>query len=559
MKRRICYSALLLFALPILVVMAEDAVIPYDHGLNSLEEITRKMDDAPALLFLTPSQLDAVEYPIPKSSKPASNKPNSLAISAYERESGRIRQIKTQQAKINILKAKVTTQEAALYQLRKVQSQFAGSSVELVRLQHAIEQIKRENVRLQQQLAVQAKERERQMQQKQERRNSSQLSQELAAQIKDSVKKAQQVIQQQQTLSQNQEVIAKIREQLAAKTKDSEQKNEQVKQLQQASSKLKAQQLAQLQLHQQELLKLHAQLAAQEKDSEQKMQQLKQFQEQLAAASKENEQKAQQVEKLQQELPKLQEQLSAHTKDNNQKVQELAKLQQKLIAAEEKQTVGMSFIKEPKTQVEKRDYAIGTALGNDILDLLNTKKTRGVDVNLQIALAGVADVINGKTKLAQEQIAKALYESELELKNQHEKIKQRNEKQGRNYIDKFKQQPHVVQSKKGFYYLIDYVGDSIIGEGDTVAVVVKESLIDGKVIKDMDVAGTTISQPLSAYPPLFREALGKLKNHGNMTLVVPPELAYGDKGMEPDIPPGATMVYNVRILDVIPTSQQKDP
>ena len=361
--------------------------------------------------------------------------------------------------------------------------------------------------------------------QKASQQESVKLQEQLASQAKDIEQKAQQIAQLQQA---GQQESAKLQEQLAAQTKDSEQKAQQIAQLQQAS--------------QQESAKLREQLAAQTKDSEQKAKQIAELQ--LAS---------------QQESAKLQEQLAAQTKDNEQKVQELAQLQQKLTAAEKKQTAGTSVVTEPKTQVEKRDYAIGTALGNDILDLLNSKKTQGVDVNRQLALAGVTDVINGQTKLAKEQIAKALYESELELSNQHKKIKQQNEKQGSSYIDKFKKQPRVVQSKQGFYYRIDYVGDSVIGEGDTVAVVVKESLTDGKVIKDMDLAGTSISQPLSAYPPLFREALGKLKNHGNMTLVVPPELAYGEKGMAPDIPPGATMVYNVRILDVIPASEQKAP
>ncbi|WP_338510734.1 FKBP-type peptidyl-prolyl cis-trans isomerase [Erwinia aphidicola] len=81
---------------------------------------------------------------------------------------------------------------------------------------------------------------------------------------------------------------------------------------------------------------------------------------------------------------------------------------------------------------------------------------------------------------------------------------------------------------------------------------VRESLTDGKVIKDMIKSGSSLSQPLFAYPALFREALKKLKNHGSMTLVVPPALAYGDKGMGPDIPPGATLVYTLRVTDVIP-------
>ncbi|MGH2735364.1 MAG: FKBP-type peptidyl-prolyl cis-trans isomerase [Actinomycetota bacterium] len=34
-------------------------------------------------------------------------------------------------------------------------------------------------------------------------------------------------------------------------------------------------------------------------------------------------------------------------------------------------------------------------------------------------------------------------------------------------------------------------------------------------------------------------------------LVIPPELAYGDAGFPPDVPPGATVVYEVRLLELV--------
>ncbi|EIL1430984.1 FKBP-type peptidyl-prolyl cis-trans isomerase, partial [Escherichia coli] len=64
-----------------------------------------------------------------------------------------------------------------------------------------------------------------------------------------------------------------------------------------------------------------------------------------------------------------------------------------------------------------------------------------------------------------------------------------------------------------------------------------------------------ISQVLGEYPPLFREALMLMKNHGTMELVVPPELAYGDEGYPPKVPPGATMVYTLRVEGVKPNAE----
>lgn len=63
----------------------------------------------------------------------------------------------------------------------------------------------------------------------------------------------------------------------------------------------------------------------------------------------------------------------------------------------------------------------------------------------------------------------------------------------------------------------------------------------------MDLDNKVLSQPLNAYPPLFREAMGNLRNHGALTMLVPSELAYGADGFPPKVPPNATMVYELRI------------
>jgi FKBP-type peptidyl-prolyl cis-trans isomerase len=114
----------------------------------------------------------------------------------------------------------------------------------------------------------------------------------------------------------------------------------------------------------------------------------------------------------------------------------------------------------------------------------------------------------------------------------------------------FQKQKGAVQAESGFWYRIEAAGSGEIAPDAVVTVVVKETLTDGTVIQDMEASGARLSQPLAAYPPLFREAIGQLQNHGTIMLVVPPELAYGDKGYAPNVPPGATMVYTLRVADV---------
>ncbi|WP_440799931.1 FKBP-type peptidyl-prolyl cis-trans isomerase N-terminal domain-containing protein [Serratia marcescens] len=198
-----------------------------------------------------------------------------------------------------------------------------------------------------------------------------------------------------------------------------------------------------------------------------------------------------------------------------------------------------------------RDYAVGTALAKDMLALLAEREADGVKVDKVLALAGVQDAFAGDLQVSDAALAEALSASEREVTQTQAKRKAQTEKAGQAYMADFARRKGVKKHPDGFLYRIDFGGNDAIADTDTVTIVVKESLTDGTVINDMDVSGALVSQPLNAYPGLFQSAIRLLKTHGSVTLVVPPELAYGDKGYPPQVPPGATIVYALRIHDVV--------
>jgi FKBP-type peptidyl-prolyl cis-trans isomerase FkpA len=192
-------------------------------------------------------------------------------------------------------------------------------------------------------------------------------------------------------------------------------------------------------------------------------------------------------------------------------------------------------------------YAAGGALGRDILAMLDERKGWGIDMERQTVLAGVVDAFAGQYQLTTDVLTRALAESEAAVNTARAKAIAGQQKKGERFVADFKKQAGVKQSPAGFWYRVDYAGDAPLRDADIVDVVVKETLTDGTVIQDMSLSGNVLSQPLSAYPPLFREAIGHLKNHGSLTMVVPPALAYGEDGYPPKVPPNATMVYELRI------------
>lgn len=228
-----------------------------------------------------------------------------------------------------------------------------------------------------------------------------------------------------------------------------------------------------------------------------------------------------------------------------QKAKELELLKQK-------QSEKKSGFTLPETVVAYRDYAIGASLGAGIMALLAAREKQGIRVDKKIVLAGAEDAVLDQLKLSPEKIEKALRDTELAIAKHEKQAESQIAIQGARFIKQFMKQAGSKKATQGFYYRIASQGKGDIKGTDTVTIVVKESLVDGTVVKDMDASGMAMSQLLDAYPPLFKAALMLMNNHGEMMLVVPPELAYGDKGLPPSIPPASTMVYTIRILDVLP-------
>lgn len=206
--------------------------------------------------------------------------------------------------------------------------------------------------------------------------------------------------------------------------------------------------------------------------------------------------------------------------------------------------------KDLKSPAEMQTYAAGTSLGQEILNMLNERKLWGVEADNKTILAGIIDTFTGQYKLTKDELLLALTDSEKTVKRARDNAAQRQMKNGKVFIANFKKKKGSQQSPSGFWYRIEHVGDSPLVDNAIVEVVVKELLTDGTVIQDMDLTGKVLSQPLRDYPPLFREAISYLRNHGSITLVVPPELAYGEAGFPPKIPSYATMVYELRIENV---------
>ncbi|EMB2734054.1 FKBP-type peptidyl-prolyl cis-trans isomerase N-terminal domain-containing protein [Serratia marcescens] len=430
-----------------------------------------------------------------------------------------------------------------------------------------LEQQKAEAARLtgelQQQLAKLQKEQESQRQQGGQQEQS--LKTALAQQKAEAAKAAGELQQQLAQVQKERDIVRQQAEQQeqSLKTALAQQKVEAAKaaaELQQQLTQLQKERDGQRQQAEQQEQNLKMALAQQKAEAAKATGELQQ---QLATLQGKNKTQTEQAKALEQRLAALTTENAQTVQLRNKAAQQADKTATELAAAQQAQQAlreeldGLrsraKWLPESQTlkkKPEQQSYAAGVALGRDIQTMLAERKNWGITPDKTVLLAGVIDTFSGHYQLSDAQLTSALAESEKAVNDARNQAAKTQTSKGEAFVAEFKKKKGTQKSPAGFWYRIDYAGDEAIKENARVDIVVKESLTDGRVIQDMDRSGKVMSQPLSAYPPLFREAIGHLKNHGSLTMVVPPALAYGETGYAPQIPPNATMVYELRIVDV---------
>lgn len=97
--------------------------------------------------------------------------------------------------------------------------------------------------------------------------------------------------------------------------------------------------------------------------------------------------------------------------------------------------------------------------------------------------------------------------------------------------------------------------DVTVGDGDeavaggTVTVHYTLWLEDGTQVES-SVGGDPVTFELTGLIAAWQEGIPGMKADGKRRLIVPPELGYGEAGSPPNIPPNATLVFDIELLGV---------
>jgi FKBP-type peptidyl-prolyl cis-trans isomerase FkpA len=123
---------------------------------------------------------------------------------------------------------------------------------------------------------------------------------------------------------------------------------------------------------------------------------------------------------------------------------------------------------------------------------------------------------------------------------------------GKSFVEESAKKPGAVKTDSGMIYfeLAPGTGESPTAT-DTVKIDYVGSFRDGVEFDSSIKAGEPASFPLNDVVPCFSEGIQRMKVGGKSRLVCPPDLAYGDQGRAPRIPPATTLVFEVTLHEIV--------
>jgi FKBP-type peptidyl-prolyl cis-trans isomerase len=199
----------------------------------------------------------------------------------------------------------------------------------------------------------------------------------------------------------------------------------------------------------------------------------------------------------------------------------------------------------PKTDEEKALYSLGVATGRDLQGFALSAP------ELELVKAGFTDGIRDAGKLKPDEMNAVLPKLQELYKSRMEANAKREKEAGTAYLAKAAAEQGATKTASGLVYRELKAGTGAAPKPEDVVKVHYEGKFpSGKVFDSSIERKEPATFPLNGVIACWTEGVGLMKVGGKAQLVCPPELAYGEEGRPPQMPGGATLVFEVELLDI---------
>ena len=199
---------------------------------------------------------------------------------------------------------------------------------------------------------------------------------------------------------------------------------------------------------------------------------------------------------------------------------------------------------EPSNDEQKTLYALGVAISQSLGDFALT------EAELELVKAGLTDgTLKRPLKVDMQTYAPKLQQL---AQARAAGVAEQEKKAGAAYVAKAAAAPGAIKTDSGAIVQTLKEGKGPTPTAaDKVKVHYHGTLIDGTVFDSSVQRGEPATFPLSNVIKCWTEGLQKIKVGGKSRLVCPADVAYGQRGSPPVIKPGATLVFEVELLEIV--------
>lgn len=197
-------------------------------------------------------------------------------------------------------------------------------------------------------------------------------------------------------------------------------------------------------------------------------------------------------------------------------------------------------------EVQRLSYALGYMIGSEY-------GRNEVELDAGIFARALAAGLQGQEgQLTEEELQMTLMNFQRQMQMRQMQRSQEQARQGQEFLAENKGKEGVQTTESGLQYQVieQGQGDSP-APTDTVRVHYRGTLVDGTQFDSSYDRGEPAEFKVNQVIPGWTEALQMMKPGAKYKLTIPSDLAYGESGRPPVIPPNSVLIFDVELLGIV--------
>ncbi len=204
-----------------------------------------------------------------------------------------------------------------------------------------------------------------------------------------------------------------------------------------------------------------------------------------------------------------------------------------------------AYAAKVETDLEKISYTLGVVFGENV-------NRQGMELDTPAFLQAIEDVLsNSELKLSKDDMKVIMQEFQKAEQNRQSNQASTNKVNGEKYLAENKTKEGVIETASGLQYKVITAGTGKKPSSNSkVLVHYRGTLIDGTEFDSSYARGEPVELGVGQVIKGWQETLPLMTAGSKWQIVVPSDLAYGQRGAGGAIGPNSTLLFDIELLEI---------